>query len=438
MSNSFDICFLNDIAVANSGLLREYSLIDTRVRNLMMAVKLWAKEHQINSAKDNYISSYAWINLVVFYLQCIGFVPNLQSPTLMEMVGFRPDPKGNIWHRVKELDTWYLTWDQVQSQNAWSQPCHLSEVTVSALLYGFFEFYSRRFPVGTFAVSIKEGAIQKLKIQSKKARLFISIEDPFETFHSHCPHDLSLPISENGTRDVLEYFRTAEMHLRQVLLGSQSHHGKLWPEFARTSNQLSDNAQMRPNFKRFDDEVEHGKGASGKGSNRRNRTRRGGRGPKPNSQDSAKPGKEHRINENVNVGQAGKTLSVEPKSTVDVAEKTKRTKQQPNRKNEDAKDRKSNNGNPNPKNSAGGTMSPNLNKPKALQITGPTGKDASRIGGGKKKGEGKGETEFVESFDDSTRFNDPTDTRELEGGNARQKRRPRKRRGRNDQQASTS
>eukprot|EP00532_Pseudo-nitzschia_australis_P011780 CAMPEP_0168218062 /NCGR_PEP_ID=MMETSP0140_2-20121125/7646_1 /TAXON_ID=44445 /ORGANISM="Pseudo-nitzschia australis, Strain 10249 10 AB" /LENGTH=608 /DNA_ID=CAMNT_0008145991 /DNA_START=194 /DNA_END=2017 /DNA_ORIENTATION=+ len=59
-SINFDICFLNDIAVANSGLLREYSLVDPRVRRLMIAVKQWAKEHKINSAKEKCLSSYTW------------------------------------------------------------------------------------------------------------------------------------------------------------------------------------------------------------------------------------------------------------------------------------------------------------------------------------------------------------------------------------------
>lgn len=419
---------MNDIAVANSGLLREYSLIDNRVRNLMMAVKLWAKELQINSAKDNYISSYAWINLVIFYLQCIGFVPNLQSPTLMEAVGFRPDPKGNIWHRVKELDTCYLTWDQVQSKSAWSQPRHLSEVTVSILLYGFFEFYSRRFPVGTYAVSIKEGAIQKLKIHSKKARLFLSIEDPFETFHSHCPHDLSAPISENGTRDVLEYFRNAENHLRNILLGRQLHNGKLWPEFARTSNHASESAQVIPNFKRFHHDLEQVKGMVGKSTNRRNRTRRG-RGPKANTQNSTNHGKEQKSTQgNLTIGQPGKAMSVEPRSLVDASKKIKAKT-----KDEDDKVGKSNSGNPTLNNNER-VKTPILRTPKAIPINGPRlEQETRRVRGGKKKGDDRSENNCkgVESAD-----NGGVGTRELESGTSRQKRRPRKLHGQNEHEAS--
>jgi hypothetical protein len=300
---------LNDIAVANSGLIREYSLVDPRARKLMMAVKLWAKEHQINSAKDNYISSYAWINLVIFYLQCIGFVPNLQSADLMKVVGFVPDPEGNIWHSVRKLDTWYLLWEQLQSENAWSPGLNLSEVSVSALLYGFFEFYSRRFPGGGFAVSIKKGAVYLPKIESNKTKLFLSIEDPFETYDSHCPHDLGSPAAENGTRDLLEFLHNAESHLRQILLG-KSDKEKLWPDHAIVSDEPAEKANATPNFKRFsadeDDTVERepagtkadknnikgggpgrgseqGRKRGGRGGNRKGRGGRGGRGQKPNA-----------------------------------------------------------------------------------------------------------------------------------------------------------
>ena len=112
---------MNDIAVANSGLLREYSVVDPRVRTLMMTVKQWAKEYRINSAKDNHISSYTWMNLVIFYLQCIGFLPNLQSPLLMEAVGLVPD-KRSYWHSVNSLNTCTLSWSAVANARVWVMP----------------------------------------------------------------------------------------------------------------------------------------------------------------------------------------------------------------------------------------------------------------------------------------------------------------------------
>ena len=226
---SFDICFLNDIAVANSGLLREYSLVDPRVRGLMMTVKQWAKEHKFNSAKDNYISSYAWVNLVIFYVQCLGLVPNLQNEELMAAVNVTPDTEGNYWHFVNKLHTCTLTWEELNRANVWSPPDELQEVTISALLYGFFEFYSCRFPSAAYAVSIKEGGMTLLKINQRKMNLFLCIEDPFETFDSHCPHDLGTPAGEKGARDMLHYLEKEEVHLRKMLCG-ETGISSLWPE----------------------------------------------------------------------------------------------------------------------------------------------------------------------------------------------------------------
>ena len=232
MFKSFDICFLNEIAVANSGLVREYTLIEPRIRKLLMEVKHFAKDRDMNSAKDGFISSYAWVNLVVFYLQCVGSVPNLQDPDLMKQVDFVPDPARNLWHSVNNLETWYLRWDQVK--DSWSPPPHLADASVAELLYGFFEFYSRRFPSAVYAVSIKQGGIKTSKLDSRKAALFYSIEDPFETYDSYCPHDLSSPAGEAGTRDMLEYFYAAENHLRGILLG-ESDSSTLWPSYGNSS-----------------------------------------------------------------------------------------------------------------------------------------------------------------------------------------------------------
>ena len=247
---SFDICFLNDIAVANSGLIREYSLVDPRVKDLMLAVKRWTKAYNINSAKDNFISSYAWMNMVVFYLQCLGFVPNLQCRKLMQKAGLFPNPEGNYWESVNNLDTCFLKWEQVQQAHAWQQPDDLKDLSVSALLYGFFEFYSKRFPFALFAIAIKRGDVSLPKLVFPRRSLFFCIEDPFETYESHCPHDLGTPANESGARHVLKYLREAEAHLRGVLLGKIPQES-LWPTPNFVEPQPPRSAKKNAQFKRF-------------------------------------------------------------------------------------------------------------------------------------------------------------------------------------------
>eukprot|EP00980_Cylindrotheca_fusiformis_P002902 scaffold675_cov103-Cylindrotheca_fusiformis.AAC.13 len=229
-SLNFDICFLNDVAVANSNLLREYSLVDPRARSLMMAVKKWTKDMSLNSARDKTISSYAWINLCIFYLQCLGFVPNLQSRKLMKDLGVTADPEGNYWHFVDNLDTFTLKWSKLEEGGSWKQPSEFRNTPVSVLLYGFFEFYSKRFPSALFAISIKQGTIVLPKLASPEVSEFFSIEDPFETYDSHCPHDLGHPAMGKGVRYIFQCLRDAEDHVRDILLGTTKNPTSLWPE----------------------------------------------------------------------------------------------------------------------------------------------------------------------------------------------------------------
>lgn len=178
----FDICFLNDIAVCNSSLIGEYSKIDPCVRALMLAVKSFTKAKRIASAAEGTLSSYSWMILVIFYLQCIGFVPNLQDVELMKLVGFVPDSKNIPWHGVNGLNTAYLPSDLVLSSNVWKRNAQVEKLPVTALLYGFFKYYSQVFPSCIAAASIRLGrcALQKTSFARTPRIWRWCIEDPFE------------------------------------------------------------------------------------------------------------------------------------------------------------------------------------------------------------------------------------------------------------------
>lgn len=183
---NFDLCFLNDIAVVNSSLLREYSLLDKRVRVLMLCVKSFVKKNGISSAAENTFSSYSWLNLVVFYLQCLGFLPVLQCPKLLAQHNFKHDAR-NRWHSINGLETYYLPANAVLNGNIWSQPACFSDTTMPKLLYGFFSFYSNVFPRESVAASCKFGncSLQKASFVSSSRLWRLSVEDPFETHDSH-------------------------------------------------------------------------------------------------------------------------------------------------------------------------------------------------------------------------------------------------------------
>ena len=250
--NSFDICFLNDIAVANSNLLREYSLVDPKVRSMMITVKQWAKEQNINSAKEKCISSYSWMNLVIFYLQCMGFLPNLQCPTLMKAAGIVPDREGNHWHFVNKLDTCTMKWEEIKDGELWAMPSEFAGLPLSLLLYGFFEFYGLRFPFGTHAVSIKRASICLSKLATKKINFFLSIEDPFETYDSFCPHDLGSPANAFGSTKIRNCLQDAEEHLRMILCSGEEPGDRLWPKPPFVEPEPTRNNAKRSGFKRFE------------------------------------------------------------------------------------------------------------------------------------------------------------------------------------------
>ena len=170
------------------------------------------------------------MNLVVYYLQCIGFLPNLQSSSLMKAAGIVPEPATNYWHFINNLDTCALTWEAVRGGKLWVMPPEFDKLPLTLLLYGFFEFYSSRFPYGTHAVSIRRGNISLSKLATRKVNLFFfSIEDPFETYDSHCPHDLGIPANEYGSMKIRNCLRDAEDFLRKVLCSEKANEKRLWP-----------------------------------------------------------------------------------------------------------------------------------------------------------------------------------------------------------------
>lgn len=78
---SCDISLHNELALANTKLLRIYSEIDPRVRQLAYLIKYWAKRRNINSPKDGTLSSYGYILALLHFLQqrTQPVIPNLQS-----------------------------------------------------------------------------------------------------------------------------------------------------------------------------------------------------------------------------------------------------------------------------------------------------------------------------------------------------------------------
>ena len=60
-------------------LLKTYSELGWYVRPLVLTVKHWAKRRKINDASSGTLSSYAYVILVIHFLQTRGLLPDLQA-----------------------------------------------------------------------------------------------------------------------------------------------------------------------------------------------------------------------------------------------------------------------------------------------------------------------------------------------------------------------
>jgi DNA polymerase sigma len=104
MPPQVDITLNNDLAVANTGLLRDYAAIDPRLRQLVLLVKHWAKRRRCNDAYTGTLSSYAYCLMAIAHLQqrAPPVLPVLQErePTKRQTIGEAAGPSGPRAARV--------------------------------------------------------------------------------------------------------------------------------------------------------------------------------------------------------------------------------------------------------------------------------------------------------------------------------------------------
>ena len=210
-SIAFDICMDNARAVENSTLLKEYASLDNRVRDLILLVKVWAKANRIGSARFSMLSSYSWSILVIFFLQRIDFVPNLQCHSFIKAHQSLEDIC------VDSRCDKFLSAIEVLSAGIWKPPN--STITISSLLFGFFSFYHTKYDSKHFTISVRlankadliKGCFEK---SSRIDRM--SIEDPFETCSSIVKHDLGVHMNDFGQIQISKCIENAFTLFEQI------------------------------------------------------------------------------------------------------------------------------------------------------------------------------------------------------------------------------
>lgn len=119
-----DLSIHNNAAVKNTRLLHAYQLLDPRVRDVAIAVKLWAKGAGVCGATQGNLSSYSFTLLVIYFLQVDQFI---RLPCLPPSA-FEDFEEGNQCEGKSKLEAARSTWT-----------CRLGS---QEILNRFFLFYS--------------------------------------------------------------------------------------------------------------------------------------------------------------------------------------------------------------------------------------------------------------------------------------------------------
>ncbi|KAK3157391.1 hypothetical protein QOZ80_2AG0121180 [Eleusine coracana subsp. coracana] len=168
---SCDICVNNLLAVVNTKLLKDYALIDRRLRQLAFIVKHWAKSRRVNETYQGTLSSYAYVIMCIHLLQLRRILPCLQE---MEATYY-----------VTVDDNTCAYFDEVDKLNNYG--AHNKD-TVSRLLWAFFHYWAYEHDYTRDVISIRTGRIisKERKDWTRRVgndRHLICIEDPFEISH---------------------------------------------------------------------------------------------------------------------------------------------------------------------------------------------------------------------------------------------------------------
>ncbi|KAF8939631.1 hypothetical protein BGZ58_009132 [Dissophora ornata] len=171
---SCDMNINTQLGIMNSRMVKTYVAIDHRVRPFAMIIKHWARKRVLNDAANGgTISTYAWICMVINFLQ-------MRSPPILPSLH-------NMSHDLSPDN-------QVINGNNTSFFSDLSRLegfglankeSLSGLLYAFFRKFAIEFDYDYHVVSVRHGCYltkesKGWNIPGKHYRL-LCVEEPFDT-----------------------------------------------------------------------------------------------------------------------------------------------------------------------------------------------------------------------------------------------------------------
>ncbi|RMX54461.1 hypothetical protein pdam_00013175 [Pocillopora damicornis] len=169
-----DISLYNTLALENTKMLATYAKLDDRVATLGYAVKVFAKVCDIGDASKGSLSSYAYILMLLHYLQQCNppVIPVLQALHK----GDKPPEKF-----IDGWNCWFLS-DEKKIGSAWN-PKERNNFSVGVLWYGFLRYYTEEFDFEHDVVCCRR--TKKLtKFEKMWTKHVFAIEDPFNLDHN--------------------------------------------------------------------------------------------------------------------------------------------------------------------------------------------------------------------------------------------------------------
>jgi len=243
-----DFCINNRLGVRNSQLLQQYCGIDKRIKEIGRLVKAWAKKKDLVGTADGFLNSYAYMLLVIYFLQ-VGLeeplLPNLQA--MAQRKNFTVD---NKWGRDERWDTKFfqdpedgkLTPDLCRELTNGKFELDKNHMREAELLFTFFHFYTRIFDWKTEAVCIRCADPTTRPASGPKASSWIRKKcDKYEIMQNTCGQTGQAVPSPGSQQLHQTWYIEDPFDLRHNLAGKMTIQGKrrMLSEMERTMQQLS-------------------------------------------------------------------------------------------------------------------------------------------------------------------------------------------------------
>eukprot|EP00163_Fabomonas_tropica_P013972 TRINITY_DN255_c1_g1_i1.p2 TRINITY_DN255_c1_g1~~TRINITY_DN255_c1_g1_i1.p2 ORF type:complete len:355 (-),score=64.14 TRINITY_DN255_c1_g1_i1:234-1298(-) len=216
---SCDICVNNHLALRNSQMLRDYSLLDSRLKPLVLIVKYWAKRREINEPYRGSLSSYCYTLMCIFHLQtrnppilpCLQRIPDAESKQRAQDImsgkiqtdDELPSDMSTYCRKIM-VDKWdvYSTKELDSLTNFGAA----NKETVGELLCSFLGFFAHEFDRDHAVASIREGRLLRKdevgwNTTEERNRHLFCIQDPFDL-----SHDLGRVVDEDTIKELTDEF----------------------------------------------------------------------------------------------------------------------------------------------------------------------------------------------------------------------------------------